>query len=246
LQTAWENGIAAYYSQNYHDAIKDFQNVESLNPAFVAAKTFELQATALSNAQSNAVSGTSAPSTGNATIFGIPKSLFFFVGLAAGFLLLILLLIIISVWARRRHELARFKVEEAGAVQNAEREMPKKRIAQQQNSPVEMTNHQSSILDNASRKQNVSTINPSYPTNRLCPNCGRAVPKGAIYCANCRYPLFPIGEAVPPALEFPGIEKSLPSSATTSQQQLTPVKEKVLDDHAIQEALKRLWDRAEQ
>ena len=41
LQIAWENGIAAYYSQNYHDAIKDFQTVEGLNPNLVAAKTYE-------------------------------------------------------------------------------------------------------------------------------------------------------------------------------------------------------------
>ena len=60
LQIAWENGIAAYYSHNYHDAITDFQIVESLNPNLIAAKTFEQSATALSTTQSNPVSGTSS------------------------------------------------------------------------------------------------------------------------------------------------------------------------------------------
>src|SRR6266699_2220532 len=102
LQAAWESGITAYYGQHYQDAIKDFQLAQSLNPSFTAAKTFELQATALSHSQGNPSGGNSATATGNTTVFGIPRSMFLMVGIAAGIFLLILLLIIVSIWARRR------------------------------------------------------------------------------------------------------------------------------------------------
>ena len=161
LQTAWENGIAAYYSQNYHDAIADFQNVESLNPNFIAAKTFELMATALSNSQSKSASGTPVPATENATFFGIPKSTFFIVGIVAGFLLLILLLIIVSVWARRRHELARFKAEQAEAQRNAEKEV------QQMQYPRTTANLQ------------------PLATELPCPNCGTLIRSTETICPHC-------------------------------------------------------------
>jgi len=161
LQTAWENGIAAYYSQNYHDAIADFQNVESLNPNFIAAKTFELKATALSNSQSKSASGTPVPATENATFFGIPKSTFFIVGIVAGFLLLILLLIIVSVWARRRHELARFKAEQAEAQRNAEKEV------QQMQYPRTTANLQ------------------PLATELPCPNCGTLIRSTDTICPHC-------------------------------------------------------------
>ena len=91
LQIAWENGIAAYYSRNYHDAIKDFQNVESLNPGFGAAKTFEQRLRLSVQHQSNAARGTSVPAAENTTFFGIPKSTFLIGGIAAGSVLLIVL-----------------------------------------------------------------------------------------------------------------------------------------------------------
>jgi len=161
LQTAWENGIAAYYSQNYHDAIKDFQNVEGLNPDFRAAKTFELQATALSISQSKSISGGPVPATENSTFFGIPKSIFFFVGIAAGFLLLILLLIIVSVWARRRHELARFKAEQAEAQRNAEKEVQQ--------------------IQRPRTTENLQPLSTELP----CPNCGTLIRSTEAICPHC-------------------------------------------------------------
>jgi len=161
LQTAWKNGIAAYYSQNYHEAITDFQNVESLNPNFIAAKTFELKATALSNSQSKSTSGTSVPATENATFFGISKSTFFIVGIVAGFLLLILLLIIVSVWARRRHELARFKAEQAEAQRNAE-----------------------NVVQQMQRPRTTGNLQP-LSTELPCPNCGTLIRSTETICPHC-------------------------------------------------------------
>jgi serine/threonine protein phosphatase PrpC len=161
LQVAWENGITAYFSQNYQGAIKDFQLVESLNPNFVAAKTYELKATALSNAQSNPVSGTSVTAPENATFFGVPKSTFFIVGIAAGFFLLILLLIIVSIWARRRHELARFKLEQAEAQRNAEKEVQQ--------------------IQQSKRTVNLQPIATELP----CPSCGKLIRSTETICPNC-------------------------------------------------------------
>src|SRR5207248_9257404 len=67
LQAAWESGIAAYYGQHYQDAITDFQLAERLNPNFTAAKTFELQATALSHSQRSPSGGNAVTATGNTT-----------------------------------------------------------------------------------------------------------------------------------------------------------------------------------
>jgi serine/threonine protein phosphatase PrpC len=161
LQVAWENGITAYYSQNYPDAIKDFQLAENLNPNFVAAKTYEIKATALSNAQSNPVKGTSATAPENATFFGVPKSTFFIVGITSGISLLILLLIIVSVWARRRHELARFKSEQEEAQRNAEKEVQQI--------------HQSRTTTNL---QPLATELP-------CPSCGKLIRSTETICPYC-------------------------------------------------------------
>ncbi len=161
LQVDWENGITAYYSRHYQDAIKDFQAIESLNPAFKAAKTFELKATALSHSQGNPVEGNSVTSTENATFFGIPKSTFLIVGIAAGILLLIVLLLIVSVWARRRHELARFELEQAKAQRNAEKE-----VQQMQHSRA---------------TANLQPLSTELP----CPSCGTLIRTTETFCPHC-------------------------------------------------------------
>ena len=161
LQAAWENGITAYYQQHYQEAMKDFQLVEAMNPGFVAAKTFELKATALSTSQSNPGRVTSVPTAGNATFFGIPKSTFLIVGIVAGILLLILLLIIMIVSARRKLELARFKSEQAEAQRNAEK------AVQQMQQPRTTT-----------KLQPLSTELP-------CPNCGKLIRSTETVCPHC-------------------------------------------------------------
>jgi hypothetical protein len=251
LQLAWESGIAAYYSQHYHDAIKDFQLVESLNPSFKAANTFELKATALSTSQLNSSSGNSVSSTENATVFGIPRSTILIIGIVAGFLLLISFLIIFSMQVWRRREIARFASRRAEEQHNSEREALPQQIAQKQNTSDEIPKRETLLQDNASSGQKVSIVKPQSPANQLCPNCSRTVLAGATYCPNCRYQLSLIARDAPPTLnilpapELPDVGKALPSSATTSQPQLAPIEETVLGDLAIQEALKRLWDKAE-
>jgi serine/threonine protein phosphatase PrpC len=161
LQAAWERGITAYYSQHYQDAIKDFQGVESLNPRFKAAKTFELQATALSHSQGNPAGGSSVTPSGNTTFFDLPRSTFLIIGIAAGFLLLIVLLIIVSVWARRRHELARFEAEQVEAQRNAEKEVQKMQ-----------------------HSRATAKLQPSS-SELPCPSCGTLVKTTETFCPHC-------------------------------------------------------------
>jgi serine/threonine protein phosphatase PrpC len=162
LQVAWEKGITAYYSQHYRDAIVAFQQVETLNPSFTAANMYELKATALSSTQNSPAAGRiPGTSTTNATIFGIPKSLFLIVGIAAGFLLLIVLLIIATTWGRRRQELARFKAEQVEAQRNAENEVQK-------------------------MQRSKATVTLQPPSSELpCPNCGQLIPTTETYCPHC-------------------------------------------------------------
>jgi serine/threonine protein phosphatase PrpC len=76
--------------------------------------------------------------------------------------LLIVLLIIVSMWARRRHELARFEAEQAVAQRNAERDVQQ-------------------------IQQSKTTTNLYYPVTKLpCPNCGTLVQTTETYCPNCR------------------------------------------------------------
>src|SRR6266581_2279471 len=238
LQVDWENGITAYYSLHYQDAIKDFQAIESLNPAFKAAKTFELKATALSHSQSNPSGGGAVTPTGNATFFGIPRSTFLIVGFAVSFMLLIVLLVIASVWAWRRHELTRREAERAEAQRNAEKE-----VQQVQRTKLKLQTEHNQPLD----RRTDSTVNPQTPANTLCPSCGHTVRVGATYCPNCRYQLSPLVKGTLPTLNIssvpavPIIDQGFTPSVATEQ---PPIKEVVLDDLAIQATLKRLWDKA--
>jgi serine/threonine protein phosphatase PrpC/rubrerythrin len=161
LQVAWENGIEAYYSHNYQDAIKDFQIVNGFNPNFEAATIFEQSATTLSTTQNNAVKGTSIPSTGKSTYFGIPISTLLILGIAAGTVLLILILMIVILWTRHRRELARFKLEQAEAQWNAEKE-----VQQIQHSRM------------AANLQPVATELP-------CPSCGKLIRSTETTCPYC-------------------------------------------------------------
>jgi serine/threonine protein phosphatase PrpC len=161
LKLAWENGITAYYRQDYQEAIKDFQLAQRLNPNFVAAKTYEQNATMLSTSKSSAAKGTSGSANETATFFGIPKSIFFIVGSAAGILLLIVLLIVVSLWARRRHELARFEADRAEAQRNAEKEV----LQMQQPKPT----------------ANLQPVTTELP----CPSCGKLIRSTETNCPYC-------------------------------------------------------------
>ncbi len=83
------------------------------------------------------------------------------IAIAAGFLLLIAFLIIMSVWARRRHELARFEAEQAEAQLDAEKE-----VQQMQHSRA--------------------TANLQHPSTELpCPNCKTLVQTTETFCPHC-------------------------------------------------------------
>ena len=162
LQAAWEHGMTAYYSQHYRDAVTAFEQVEILNPTLQAATTFKLMATAhLNSSQGNPAGANPGISSESTTIFGIPKSTFLMIGIGAGFLLLIVLLIIVSVWARRRHELARFEAERVEAQRNAERDVQQ-------------------------MQRTKATANLQYPSAELpCPNCGMLVKTTEAVCPHC-------------------------------------------------------------
>ncbi len=161
LQVAWKSGIAAYYRHNYPAAIKDFQTVETMNPNFVAAKTFEQSAQALSTSEGNAVKGPSVPATQSATNLGISKSTLLIVGITAGTVLLILLLMIIILWVRHRRELAHFKSEQAEAQRNAEKE------AQQ--------------IQRSRATANLQPLAAELP----CPSCGKLIRSTETNCPYC-------------------------------------------------------------
>ncbi|MGZ3616516.1 MAG: zinc ribbon domain-containing protein [Ktedonobacteraceae bacterium] len=243
LQVAWKSGISAYYSHSYQAAIKDFQTVEALNPNFVAAKTFEQSAQALSVSQSTSVAGTTTPVTDGTTFFGIPKTTVLYVAGALVFLVLILLVIIFISKARRRGELSRSKEEQAEAQRKVEKSTQQR--AQQEKTHVAMTSYEPLVQDNTSSNQLNPIINPPSTAHTICPNCGQKVPANAIYCATCGFPL--TSREGNPLLtsDFPGIGKTQPESVISTLPPLTPIKEKALDDAAIQETLKRLWSRAE-
>jgi hypothetical protein len=273
LQAAWERGITAYYRQHYQDAIKAFQRVETLNPRFKAAHTFELEAAALSHSQGNPSGGSSVTPSGNTTFFGLPRSTFLIVAIAASFLLLIVLLIIVSVWARRRHDLASFEEEPDFQRQ----QQPKNEVVNEESNTSSdsasiihrlstfplftaihvqserafkfLSNYKQSIpiQQTASVAENVSTNNPQSPPDTLCPNCAHTVRVGATYCPNCRYQLSPLVRGALPTLNIspvPVLPNTDKDFAPSAATDQPPVKESVLDDLAIQATLKRLWDKA--
>ncbi|HYB01928.1 MAG TPA: protein phosphatase 2C domain-containing protein [Ktedonobacteraceae bacterium] len=161
LQAAWQNGIAAYYNRNYHAAIKDFQTVETMNSNFVAAKTFEQSAQALSTSRGAPIGGTTAPAAESSTIFGVPKMTVLYVGGALAFMVLILLLFIVISWVRRRRELSRFKKEQAEAQRKAEIEVQQ-------------------------RQQSKVTANlPPVPIDLPCPGCGQLIRSTENRCPHC-------------------------------------------------------------
>jgi len=265
------------------------------------------------------------------------------IGIVAIFLFLILFLIYVSVWAQRRHELARFEAEQEDAQRRAEQEVrqmqrskatakfqyrvtelpcpncgtlvqttqafcphcrfllsasasglhlhatPPPNVAPQPQanymqtsglpaptisdlptmefSPANLPKESEELhlrtaplLSVTPRpqanhlqphgEQKAPTINPQPPSNMPCPNCAHTVRASATYCPNCRYQLTAIARGAPPTLnispapELLTIDKALAQSTTTSQLQQVPVKETMLDDLAIQETLKRLWDKA--
>ncbi len=233
LNSNWNRGITQYEAGNYVSAEATLKQIASANTQFQAPLIYEGKAAAQ-------ISGTRTGGTTQGAVQtpGLPGILII-VGIVAGLLLLVLLLVLVSMWARRRQELARFEAERTAAQRDAELDMQQR---QQQALPLQHV-----ILE----EQKAPITNWQSPPEKLCPNCGRTVRADATYCPNCRYQLSPAAPGarptirISPASELPISEKA-PVSAITSQSQQALVKETVLDDQAIRATLQRLWDRAAQ
>ncbi len=189
LHDLWVQGISQYETRNYAAAQNTLKQLEGTNPDFQAPLAFEQQAAAqLSNSQNgqqgNPAGGNSATPTESTSLFGLPRSTFFIIGIVAGVLLLIVLLLIVSMWARRRHELARFEMERAEAQRNAERDVQQ-------------------------IQQSKATAKLQYNTTELpCPNCGTLVQTTEAVCPHCRFMLSPSAsglhlQATPPPSAAP-------------------------------------------
>ncbi len=245
MQVAWESGIAAYSSQHYHDAIKDFQLVERLNPSFTAANMFELKATALSTAQLNSAGGNSVSSTENTTVFGMPKSTILIIAITARILVADC---IFDYHKRMGYDAGmNSRASKRRAQLKAEKDLWQNQKTKQHVESVEVPKQVPFLQHAITSGRNASPVNPQSPANTSCPNCGHVVRATATYCPNCRYQLSPVARGALPTLnispvsELPIINKGPAPSATTEQ---PLVKEAILDEHAIQETFQRLWDKA--
>src|SRR5260370_14778886 len=168
LNSTWDQGITQYERGEYIAAQATLKEIDTLNPQFQAALSFERKAAAQ---PSHGTNGTPAATNGSGsqsgtTTAGIPGILLL-IGLVLGLLILILLLILVSMWARRRQELARFEAERIEAQRNADREALQIQRSQ-------------------------ATVNLQHPATELpCPNCGTIVHTTAAFCRHCRCLLSP-------------------------------------------------------
>ncbi len=168
LNSTWDQGITQYERGEYSAAQATLKEIDTLNPQFQAALSFERKAAVQ---PSHGTNGTPAATNGSGsqsgtTTAGIPGILLL-IGLVLGLLILILLLILVSMWARRRQELARFEAERIEAQRNADREA-------------------------LQIQRSKATVNLQHPATELpCPNCGTIVHTTAAFCPHCRFLLSP-------------------------------------------------------
>jgi serine/threonine protein phosphatase PrpC/rubrerythrin len=164
LNSSWQLGVQQYEAGDYAAAQATLQQIAAINTQFRAAAAFAQQAAAKSpRGPNSAPTGTPQPAAVTPGVSGI----LIIVGLVTGLLLLILLLILVSIWARRRQELARFEADRVEAQRNAEIE------AQQM-------------------QRSKATANLQSPLTQLsCPNCGALVQMPADFCPQCRFLLSP-------------------------------------------------------
>jgi serine/threonine protein phosphatase PrpC len=167
LNSTWDQGITQYELGEYSAARATLKEIDRANPQFRAALFFEGKAAAQLSHGTNGTPTTngngSQPATVTPGVFGT----FLIVGLGAGLLLLILLLILVSMWTRRRHELARFETERIEAQRDADREVQQMRRSK-------------------------ATVNLQHPATELpCPNCGTLVQTTEAFCPHCRFLLSP-------------------------------------------------------
>ena len=168
LNSSWEHGIIQYEAGDYVNAEATLKQVAGANIQFQAPLVYEGKAAAqIAHGNGRPGSTTGGGNTqGAGETLGLPGILLI-IGIIVGLLLLILLLVRVTVWAKRRQEMARFEAERATAQRDAERD------AQQ-------------------IQRSKATINLQQPGSELaCPNCGAMVRTIDPSCPKCGYLLSP-------------------------------------------------------
>ena len=234
LNSTWERGITQYEAGNYVDAEATLKQIASANPQFQAPLTYEGKAAAQ-------IPGTSTAGHAGGTTQGAVQALgllgiLIIVGIVAGLLLLVLLLVLVSMWARRRQELARFEAERTAAQHDAELGVQK-------------------------LQRPKATVNLQQPVTELsCPNCGSTVYTTDASCPKCHFLLSPsdsglhlraappqatyvqsLGASVPSISDMPTMEYS-PADGSAEFEKTIPYSIQRLQGHNLSLAVGHLSD----
>ena len=167
LAACWNAGIDAYYgapslkTPQYSLAFSYFNQMRTLNPAFLAPQTFATLAERQEPSSSQQPKTVSSSHPDDAV-----SSWLLLIGVGGALLVLILVLVLVTLLSgrarRRRRELERFAAEQLEARRIAEAEMQRQRV--QQAPP---------------------------PPEASCPNCHQPVRLSDAMCPHCRFPLAP-------------------------------------------------------
>jgi len=234
LNSNWNRGITQYEAGNYVGAEATLKQIASANPQFQAPLTYEGKAAAQ-------IPGTSTAGHAGGTTQGAAQALgllgiLIIVGIVAGLLLLVLLLVLVSMWTRRRQELARFEAERTAAQHDAE-------------------------LDVQKLQRPKATVNLQQPVTELsCPNCGATVYTTDASCPKCHFLLSPsdsglhlraappqatyvqsLGASVPSISDMPTVEYS-PADGSAEFEKTIPYSIQQLQGHNLSLAVGHLSD----
>ncbi len=193
LQTAWEVGIADFYTQKYLQVInQDFQSINSLNPDFQAVVGLKAVAIIRQQQATDKTKSKSASANSSSPWYEKPFILLAILGLIV---VVLLLLLINFVAGRRRRELTRFKKEQEGAEPRAEAEAQRiRREEEGRYAEQAQGQHEPSPFATPAAPVPVPGMLASSQTGPVdlhCPNCGYPYTKGENFCSNCRAVLAP-------------------------------------------------------
>ena len=236
LNSAWERGITQYEAGDDVHAEATLKQVASTNAQFQAPLVYEGKAAA-HIPRGTPTAGQAGGATQRApSISGI----LIIVGIVAGLVLLILLLVLVSMWARRRQELARFEAERTAAQRDAE-------------------------LDAQEMQRPKATAKLQQPGAELsCPNCGATVQATDASCPKCHSLLSPsdsgmhlraeppqpqpqasyvqsVGAPVTSISDMPTIEYS-PANGSADSEKTLPYSIQQLQGHNLSLAVGHLTD----
>jgi serine/threonine protein phosphatase PrpC len=194
LHDNWNQGITAFYSNDFVSAQSDFIRAGAANSKFQAPtaflklpkiRSFVTPTPSSRPNQTPTARGASTAPANHLGPFAIPDVIFTWIPwIIGGAILLIVILVFIIVMVIRRQirhgrELAAFEKERAAAEQKVAQEAQRQQT-QQALQPAAV---------NANRPAN-STNPPSQPKADLrCPNCGEPVNTSDKFCSQCRTPL---------------------------------------------------------